>query len=74
MKHRVRSVVLVGALCSATLVACSSDGASPESTVPEDIPVFDSDVPEGVETDTDEGGNAGFDDDERSGNVTDVND
>lgn len=74
IKRRARLVVLTGALCTTTLVACGSDSADPEPTVPDDIPVFDSDVPEGVETETDEGRNMGFEDDEPSGNVTEITD
>ncbi|HSL75234.1 MAG TPA: hypothetical protein VK853_12235 [Ilumatobacteraceae bacterium] len=63
-----RSVLAGGALCVALLVgACDDDGADDviEPTIVDDPGVpFDPNVPEGVDTSTDEQGNLGFDDEQ----------
>lgn len=58
--------------------ACDSAREDPADTTPGDTsidaPIFDPSVEDGVDTETDEGRNSGFEADEPSGNVTDVND
>ena len=85
MKQLIRTrttvaVAIVAALAVGT-TACSDDDGEPADTVVDDLDSdadvpFDNDVAPGVDTETDERGNLGFDDDEPGpvGNETDVND
>lgn len=75
---RTSAAVTALLLAAGSVSACGDDDADPADTgdVPADeaeVP-FDPDVPEGVDTETDERDNLGFDDDTggEPGNVTDL--
>lgn len=76
--HARRPILAAITVVMFGLSACSSSSENPVDTDPGDTsvgdPIFDPTVDEGVNTETDEGRNSGFEADEPSGNVTDVND
>lgn len=69
---RMFSLTSAAVLILGCLGGCASD--EPRNDDPVEGPAFDVDVDDGVETETDEGRNVGFDDDEPSGNQTEIND
>jgi hypothetical protein len=77
----IRTLTVAALVGMLAVSACGSDDDRPTDTVVDeldsdaDVP-FDNDVAPGVDTDTDEGNNLGFDDDAPGpvGNQTDVND
>jgi hypothetical protein len=72
-RRRAGHLSIAGVVALLSLAACGDDASDqPDPSIPEDIPVFDPDVPEGVDTETDEGRNLGFEDDEPSGRITDL--
>lgn len=77
---RIRTFAVAALVGALAVSACDSDDESPTDTVIDeldsdsDVP-FDNDVPAGVDTDTDEGNNLGFDEDAPGpvGNQSDPN-
>lgn len=73
--RRIVNIALAG-IATVGLIGCASDGSNDVN--PDDVDVtdddagFDPDVSDGVGTETDEGRNQGFEEDEPSGNVEGV--
>jgi len=75
MKTRISTFSIGAVVLAATslgLGACASDDDQ-NNVNQEDDPAYDVDVGDGVDTETDEGRNVGFEDDEPSGNQTEIN-